>query len=75
MESFIQKIERFEPSVVAFNGERAARKVARYLSLVYRLPSSSSAKRERGYGAKRAKWVEFGGWVRDQVSGSSSGGT
>src|SRR5207244_870464 len=31
---------------------------------VYRLPSSSSANARGGYSAKRAKWVEFGDWVR-----------
>jgi len=33
-------------------------------ALVYRLPSSSSAHATGGYAAKRAKWVEFGQFVR-----------
>jgi TDG/mug DNA glycosylase family protein len=80
--AFVQKIERFAPVVVAFNGEKAATKVARHLrqappaeglaewtighSRVYRLPSSSSANAAGGYAAKRAKWVEFGQWIMAQ---------
>lgn len=63
--------------------EKAATKVARHLkqpkpeegpadfqvgtSLVYRLPSSSSANATGGYSAKRAKWADFGRWVRQSV--------
>ena len=77
--AFIHKVERFEPMIVAFNGEKAATKVARHLehapfvegpaawsigdSLIYRLPSSSSANAAGGYAVKRAKWAEFGQWV------------
>jgi TDG/mug DNA glycosylase family protein len=77
--AFVEKVERFAPKIVAFNGEKAATKVARHLkhapllegpapltigpSLVYRLPSSSSSNATGGYAAKRAKWVEFGEWV------------
>lgn len=80
--AFIEKIERYTPAVVAFNGEKAAAKVARHLrqpkpdegpapwtvgeALVYRLPSSSSAHATGGFAAKRAKWVEFGLWVAQQ---------
>ena len=77
---FIAKIDKLAPAVVAFNGEMAATKVARYLkqpkpeegpldfeigsALGYRLPSSSSANATGGYAAKRTKWVELGEWVR-----------
>jgi double-stranded uracil-DNA glycosylase len=80
--AFIQKVERFEPMIVAFNGEKAATKAARHLeqapigegpaawrigdSLIYRLPSSSSANASGGYAVKRAKWAEFGQWVAAQ---------
>jgi double-stranded uracil-DNA glycosylase len=80
--AFIAKVEHFEPKVIAFNGEKAATKVSRHLghprptegpapwtldpARVYRLPSSSSANARGGYSAKRAKWVEFGEWVRAQ---------
>jgi double-stranded uracil-DNA glycosylase len=76
VQGFLEKIAHFAPKVVAFNGEKAATKVARFLhypspsegpvrwtierSLIYRLPSSSSAHATGGYAAKRAKWVEFG---------------
>jgi TDG/mug DNA glycosylase family protein len=82
VEAFVQKIEHFKPRIVAFNGERAATKVARYLSfppplvgpahwtigpsLVYRLPSSSSANARAGYAAKHARWVEFGQWAAER---------
>lgn len=85
---FIEKIERYVPSVVAFNGEMAAAKVARHLgqskpaegpgtwmigeALVYRLPSSSSANATGGYAAKRAKWVEFGHWVSQHATDASA---
>jgi TDG/mug DNA glycosylase family protein len=78
--AFIEKVERFEPLAVAFNGEKAATRVARHLgqaawvegpaswtiggSRVYRLPSSSSANAAGGYAAKHAKWVEFGEWAQ-----------
>jgi TDG/mug DNA glycosylase family protein len=81
----VQKVEQFEPKIIAFNGEKAATRVARHLkylppsegpahwtlghALVYRLPSSSSANAKGGYYVKRAKWVEFGEWAREQVSG------
>jgi hypothetical protein len=81
----VQKVEQFEPKIIAFNGERAVARVARHLkylpplegpapwtlgqALVYRLRSSSSANARGGYAAKRAKWVEFGEWAREQVSG------
>lgn len=83
---FIAKIEEYAPTAVAFNGEKAATKVARHFeqptpaegpcafrigdTLVYRLPSSSSAHATGGYTAKRAKWVEFGRWVRQQRAGT-----
>jgi TDG/mug DNA glycosylase family protein len=82
--SFLEKITRFEPLIVAFNGERAATKVGRYLkrapppegpaswtigpTRVYRLPSSSSANATGGYAAKRAKWVAFGEWTAASMS-------
>jgi TDG/mug DNA glycosylase family protein len=84
---FIKKIAQYAPAVVAFNGEKAAAKVARHLrqptpaegaatwmigeALVYRLPSSSSANATGGYAAKRAKWVEFGQWARQQAADDS----
>lgn len=80
---FVAKVEKYRPQVIAFNGEKAAGKVARYLKeqpppegpidwkvgngLAYRLPSSSSANAAGGYAAKREKWVAFGNWVRDQT--------
>ena len=83
---FIERIEQHAPAVVAFNGEKAAAKVAQHLnqaklaegpatwmigdSLFYRLPSSSSAHATGGYAAKRAKWVEFGQWVQQQIGAS-----
>lgn len=76
---FIERITERGPRVVAFNGEKAATKVARHLgqpkpdegpidwrvgtSMAYRLPSSSAANATGGYAAKRAKWVAFGNWV------------
>jgi hypothetical protein len=81
--AFIEKVKHFEPTVVAFNGERAAVKVARYLkhppppedpapwtigeTLAFQLPSSSSANAIGGDAAKRAKWVDFGNWVAARV--------
>jgi double-stranded uracil-DNA glycosylase len=77
--AFIAKMQRFAPAVIAFNGEKAASKVARHLEQPkpeegplefriggahgFRLPSSSSAHATGGYAAKRSKWVEFGRWV------------
>jgi TDG/mug DNA glycosylase family protein len=77
---FIERMEKYQPSVVAFNGREAAKRVARYLkqpeppegpikwpiaeSLAYRLPSSSSANAAGGYALKRQKWAAFGEWLR-----------
>lgn len=79
---FIAQIEEYAPAIVAFNGERPATKVAQHLkhpkpvegpapwrigtAFAYRLPSSSGAHATGGYAAKRAKWIEFGRWVREQ---------
>jgi TDG/mug DNA glycosylase family protein len=80
--AFLCRIEAAAPSVVAFNGGRAADRVARYLghgktidgpadwrignALVYRL-SSSSAAASIGTELKVAAWREFGAWVRQRV--------
>ena len=82
VEGFVEKIEHFAPQVIAFNGERASAKVARFLgeappaegaaswsvagARAYRLPSSSSAHAKGGYAAKRAKWEAFGAWLAER---------
>lgn len=81
--NFIEKVERYRPKIIAFNGEMAAAKIAKHLghtppaegpidwtlkhALLYRLPSSSSANATGGYALKRSKWDEFGCWVRERV--------
>ena len=78
--AFVDRIERYGPAVVAFNGGESAKRVARHLghpppavgpagwavagAEAYRLPSSSSANAAGGYEAKRLAWVAFGEWVR-----------
>ncbi len=80
VDGFLKKMKKMTPSVIAFNGAKAADKVASALgqpkteegpapwkigaSRAYRLPSSSSANAAGGYAAKRAKWAAFGRWVR-----------
>ncbi len=80
MPGFLAKIESYAPVVVAFNGEKAAKVVARCVReavapvdpamwaigaiRVYRLPSSSSAAAKIGLDAKRRAWEAFGHWVR-----------
>jgi TDG/mug DNA glycosylase family protein len=79
---FLTRIEAAAPKIVAFNGGKAADKVARYLgygtsvegpadwrigsSMVYRLPSSSGAA-AIGTAKKMAAWREFGAWAREQT--------
>jgi TDG/mug DNA glycosylase family protein len=78
--AFVGRVERFEPQVVAFNGQEATRRLARHLghrvpeigptgwsiagSRTYYLPSSSGANARGGFGPKLAAWQRFGEWVR-----------
>lgn len=78
--AFVERIERFRPAVIAFNGAEPARRVARHLghpapaegpagwkvagAAAYRLPSSSSANATGGYRSKLERWQAFGEWVR-----------
>ncbi len=80
---FLARIEAATPTVVAFNGGKAADQVARYLghgksvegpanwliceSHVYRLPSSSAAA-SIGTAQKVAAWREFGAWARQRMT-------
>lgn len=77
--AFAAKIAACRPQVVAFNGDKACKAVARHLrkaapaigpaswtlagARVYRLPSSSGAA-AIGTEVKRRAWAEFGDWVR-----------
>lgn len=77
---FLGKIETCAPLAIAFNGEKAAKVVARHLfeavpaigpatwtigaTHVYRLPSSSSAAAKIGWYDKRRAWESFGCWIR-----------
>lgn len=77
---FLARIDRYEPSVVAFNGKEATKRVAKHLgrrvvdvgpapwpvgpASAYRLPSSSGANSRGGYEPKAAAWRAFGAWVQ-----------
>ena len=75
---FVDRMLRWEPEVVAFNGKNSASYVARFLkqprpeygpqswaigsSLVYVLPASSSANARGGYDAKAQQWRQCKLW-------------
>jgi len=80
--AFVARVGASRPRVVAFNGTRAARVVARHLrkpppsptaawrigeAMVYALPSSSSSAAAIGAAAKQRAWARFGDWVRAQT--------
>jgi TDG/mug DNA glycosylase family protein len=76
---FVERMERFRPAVIGFNGGTPATQVARHLghrvpavgpcgwelagAATWRLPSSSARNARGGYEAKRKQWEAFGEWA------------
>lgn len=83
--AFLDKVERFSPRVVAFNGKEAARRVFRHLghlepalgrsdiqlggTQVFVLPSSSGANAERRNLAPKSSKVEWWRELGDHARG------